>query len=85
MSLAVVSFASDPVYLLRLVLIGQKYSSNRQAVSELQDRISSLHALMSDMASRECPEGLKKPLETLQRYAPVAISFRILTSSAAGK
>ena len=85
MSLAVVSFASDPVYLLRLVLIEQKYSSNRQAVAELQERISSLHVLMSDMASRECLEGLKKPLETLQRYAPVAISFRVLTSSAAGK
>ena len=84
MSLAVVSFASDLISLLRFVPIEQKYSSNRQAVSELQDRISSLHALMSDMASRECPE-LKKPLETLQRYAPVAISFRVLTSSAAGK
>ena len=85
MSLAVVSFASDPVYLLRLVPIEQKYSSNRQAVSELQERIISLHKLMSKMASRECPDGLKEPLETLQRYAPVAILFRVLTRAAAVK
>ena len=85
MSLAVVSFASDLVSLLCFVPIEQKYSSNRQAITELQERISSLHVLMSDMASRECPEGLKERLETLQRYAPVAISFRVLTSSAEGK
>ena len=85
MFLAVVSFASDLVSLLCFVLIEQKYSSNRQAVAELQERISSLHALMSDMESRECLEGLKKPLETLQRYAPVVIFFRVLTRAAAGK
>ena len=85
MSLAFIPFASDLVSLLRLVLIEQKYSSNRQAITELKERISGLHTLMSKVASRECPEGLKEPLEALQRYAPVAISFRVLTSSAAGK
>ena len=85
MFLAVVSFASDLVSLLCFVPIEQKYSSNRQAVSEFQERISSLHELMSKMTSRECPDGLKEPLETLQRYAPVAILFRVLTRAAAVK